>query len=459
MTGKTGNDRKIQIQRDLNVGNDFVAGDKVAGDKIINVYPPLHKALPRYFWPALVSTFFTFLLIGIIAVYGMNRGPGRMEGTFRIAIAGFDVKGKPQNPDIGRELAHEIALRLQISSVELAPDLIITIWGPDKVGEVEGNTAEERSLSAYQISEDIGADLVIYGIVDTTTPLWSVSPEFYISDHNFYQALEILGEHQLGQKFSFPGEGDLTSRIKISKELDIRIQVLSRIAVGLAHYALLDFDNALKTLQSAENIGGWEVDQGKEVLYVLIGNAAARLEQLELADTYFQKALSIDQEYARPYIGLGNIYYLRALQNFEKSNNPVDIDQDFLDQAILHYSKAVRAGNQSIVSDIGAKVQFGMGQCYFARTYSGKDKTFNAAITAFSAVIQEYTAGRNPRVRVLAAESHARLGLIYDLSGYLDQAVKEYEAASSLWHDNAVRSALFKQRADKIKDRNVLPTP
>jgi tetratricopeptide (TPR) repeat protein len=388
-----------------------------------------------------------------------SRKPQRMTGDFRIAVASFAVKGQPANSDIGTELAQGVYLNLVQAFNDPQLGFVITVWEPSRVGSVKGQNANEQAQSAQEIAEAIGADVLVYGVVDVTNPIWQVMPEFYISAANAYEDEEIRGDHTLGSPVALVGQSNVAGRIELSSKLNARIQVLSKITIGLAYYSVRDYTQALEVLESADKVAGWSDDQGKYVLYLITGNTAAKNKNIELAQEYYLKSLAIDPEYARPYVGLGSVYYTLALKPFEASNNPSDVDQELLDQAVASYQQALQSSHQPTLSDISTKVHFGLGQTYFIRTYSGQDKSFDAAVAEFEIVISDYSDGANPRVRELAAEVHARLGLIADLSGYPAQAADEYEAAAALLYDNPDRQAQYSKRAAELSKLTPLPTP
>jgi tetratricopeptide (TPR) repeat protein len=375
----------------------------------------------------------------------------RMSGDFRVAVAGFAVDGQPGNSDIGTELADGVYLNLKQAFEDLNLGFQITVREPEKVGTIHGATSEERAKSAQELAEKIGADVVVYGVMDVTNPVWKVTPEFFVATQNFYEAEEIVGEHEFGESIALPGQNDAASRIGLSSKLKARLKALSKITIGLAFYATRDYQKALETFQSAESIEEWTDEQGKYVLYLLLGNAAGKQKDLDLAKAYYEKSLAIDREYARPYVGLGTVYYLLALQPFQQSNNPVDTDQDLLDMAIDTYRRALEAGHQPALSDISTKVHFGLGQSYFAKTYAGQGQSYDAAVSEFQYVISAYANGINPRVRQLASGAHARLGLIYDLTGNTVQAIEEYQVAATLIYDDPETQSQYLQRSQALK--------
>lgn len=185
-------------------------------------------------------------------------------------------------------------------------------------------------------------------------------------------------------------------------------------------------------------------------MYLLIGNAAGRAGNMALSESYHSKSLTLDPEYARAYVGLAGVYYMRALKPGEETNDPREADIDLLNRSIETYRTALDAKHQPALSDVSAKVHFGLGQCYFALVYAGAEPYFDAAIGEFKMVIQAYADGANPRIREITAESQARLALIYDLSGYPDLAAEHYRAAAALLWDAPDRQDLYEKRAQSL---------
>ena len=389
--------------------------------------------------------------VGIGLYFGLRpQHPTQMAGDFRIAVAGFAEKGQTGKSDLGMQLAEDVYLRLSENFSDVDLGVVVTVWGPSQVGMIGGRNRQERADAAAQLAEKINADIVIYGSVDTSEMWWEVAPEFYVAAHNFYQAEEIVGQYEIGHPFRVIGDQGPATRLEINNHLATRTGVLFRITMGLVHFQLQQYETALETFDTALMLTGAEDKGVRQVLYLWLGNAAGRMFDLDAAETYHQQAIELDPDYARPYVGLAGVYYLRALQPFQESLDPVDIYAMWLHTAIDTYRQALQAEHQPPLSDIETKVHFGLGQCYTMLVYSGNELYFDAAIAEFKAVIAAYNDGTNPRVRELAAEAHARLGLIYRLVGDSDRACEGYLTAASLLHDNPERQQLYIRQAKKI---------
>lgn len=389
-----------------------------------------------------------------------------MIGDFNVAVAEFTVIGNPQEKDLGKSLAGNIFLHLNENLNEIAhglnrdiSDLKIQVWNPEQVGAIRGESQEQRTNAAGQLAKKIHADIIIYGRIDTTKSTWEVTPEFYLDSRSFYDAQEIIGQYAMGKPFSIPGQDNTVTRITLSDQMSTRTKVLSILSVGLSFYAANQFEHARAILQTAENMEGFGKEQGKEILYLLLGNVSAKLSeqskstQFSEAEQYYQKSLDIDPEYARARIGMGNTNYYKALVPFQLSLKPGDIDNNLIDTSIQWYQRALQARNIPALANVETKVHFGLGQCYLLMVYSGKEQWFDPAITEFQSVVQEYGNGKNIYVKELAAEAHARLGLIYALSGHPTTAIQEYEEAVKLLDEYPDRKNMYLERITKLREK------
>ncbi len=384
--------------------------------------------------------------------------PSQMRGDFRIAVASFAIDDQIADPDMGEELAQNFYTSLQNAFDQTPLDFVVSIWGPEQVGKIRGQSQEDRTRAAEQLAHKIDADVIVYGWVESTDNIWQIVPEFYISAENFYEGQEITGPYNMGTAiYVAKQQVELLTRFEVNSELFSRAEALSYITIGIVHYSSRDPEHlgkALDYFQLADEVKNWDAQEGKQVLYLLMGGTAFKLNDLELAKTYYRKSLTLDPEYARAYLGLAGIFYMQALEFAGEAEEPTGIDISLLNKAIDTYTRALEMPYQPPFSDVATKVHFGLGQCYFALVYSGEKDSFNLAISEFEAVIAEYSDGANPRVLEAAAESYARLGLIYDLSGYPDLAIENYKMAVSL-STNLERQAIYEERWREIASKKI----
>ncbi len=159
----------------------------------------------------------------------------------------------------------------------------------------------------------------------------------------------------------------------------------------------------------------------------------------------------LEPDYSRALIGMANIHYRKALKPFEESKNPPDVNREQMELALSLLEQAQSSPNQPPLADIGAKVHFERGQCLLMMAYAGFIPAYDPALDEFTQVLAAYADGANPRLLERGAESHARLGLIYSLTGKNEEAVAAYRRAADLLADDPDRQAQYLQRADRIR--------
>jgi tetratricopeptide (TPR) repeat protein len=403
-------------------------------------------------WTGFIIIFLTMISVGVALYLGLRqKQKSVMTGEFRIAIASFVEDGQNLPDKIGYTIADGINLRLVDDLHEITVGPKVEIWGPDKVSTVKGNTVQERAQNAEQLAKQIHAHMVIYGVVEETASGMMVLPEFYLDTDGFHEGSEVIGQYELGSPFTLPGANNPAWQFDFDRQIQTRSDIISSLAVGLSYFAVHQYESALETLQKVETIEGWQDDQGKEVIYALMGFAAAKVGEYDLTRSALEQAIAINPDYARPYIGMANLSYILALELFEESKNIEDVDQTLLNQCFEYLEKAVQAPEKPPLAEVETKIHFSRGQCYWLRTYTGKLTDFRLAISEFEQVIAAYDNGGNPRIRELAAESYARLGLIHRLMNNLPEAVGNYQKAAELLPDMPDRQKLYQERADEIQ--------
>lgn len=379
-----------------------------------------------------------------------------MTGEFRIAVASFDEHGENLNDKIGYTIADGLNLRLvdDLSEITVGPK--VEIWGPDRIGTVSGVTKEERAASAEKLARAIQAYMVIYGVVEETSSGMEVRPEFYLDSDGFYEGSEVIGQYQLGTSFTLPRANSPAWSYDFNLAMTTRSDIISSFAIGLSYFAIHEYETALDVLQNIDAKIAWPKNdegeqQGKEVLYALIGFASGKAGKYDITQSALEHSIALNPNYSRPYIGLANLNYILSLKPFEESGSPNDVDQEFLDNCFSYLEEAEKAPEKPPLAEVDTKIHFAYGQCYWLKTYTGELPDYELAYEEFQQVIAAYGDGENQRVRELAAESHARLGLIFNLTGNLPLAVKHYQAAADLLSGFPDRQNLFLKRVDDLQ--------
>jgi len=367
----------------------------------------------------------------------------RMSGLFNIAVAEFsavDGRGRRVDSPEGVALARAVhdRLRVELQGIEQS-GFDVQLRPPDQTGTLEGAAPVERADAAAAASRKIGADVVVYGTFDTKVP-GQFTPEFYVSEEKLLDAEEFLGQYQLGSSVQLLD--DLSRNVVAQKAL--RDQLLGRtgalaeFVVGLSYASLEQWRPALEHFRKAEAAVGWPDADGKEVLYLFLGNAAAKLRDYDGAAGFYDRALALNPEYARARLGIAEVLLHRARGTCE----PGGLDAAGLRQSLEAFAGAQRARVQPPLADIAAKVAFGQGRVYLCLSQGLVAEHWDDAERAFREVVDEFDRG-NVRLRMMAAEAHAALGFVYlppagssDADARFRRAAAEYERAIELFPEN-----------------------
>ncbi|MFC1878914.1 tetratricopeptide repeat protein [Chloroflexota bacterium] len=415
--------------------NEGTKNARATERKALEAEKSQRRAMPKVLFP------FTFLLILLLGVFGYFwvRSPAEkgMSGEFNVAVAEFtllDPDGSTARGKDGRAVGDFICTRLQsgFSEMDLG-NVNYQIWCPEQVGKVMGITPDERAVAAGELAEQIGAQVIIYGVI-TQREQSELAPEFYVSSKGFEQVDELVGQHELGSPMRVVLPFDPTQIQDVENPaLSARANALSLITVGLAYYSVDSLDQALDYFQRAESIPGWLQNAGKEVVYLMIGNTNVRLASVEKAPSFldpafqaYEKALLINPAYARSLVGQAGVLYLDALGDPYAPMDTVDLDK--LEQSELAFENALASDTLPESANIETKAYFGLGQIYLVRDQLQENGWSQKASEAFQKVIHDYENG-DERVVDLASQAYARLALIAKLDGDFTTADDYYRKA------------------------------
>lgn len=359
--------------------------------------------------------------------------PELMSGEFNVAVAEItiiDEDGASVKSKDGEVVGEFLYTRLESGFSELdLQDVRYEVWGPEQTGEVQGNTAEERSAAARQLAEKINAHVIVYGVI-TTGERSHFSPEFFVNYKGFEQYEDITGDHEIGSAMRITLPFDLTEMQVIENPaLSARANALSLLTIGLAFLSVDDAEEALVYFQQAETIDGWFKSAGKEVIYLLIGNALGRQASIEKSDENlasasenYSTALEINPDYSRAKVGLASVLYLIALGD-PKDRSFGSVDREMLDQAEALFKEASLDGNAPESANVSTKSVFGLGQIYFVKSQMLGDEWIEKAKIEFKKVTADYESG-DERISETASHAYARLGLFAWNEGDTDTAVE-----------------------------------
>jgi tetratricopeptide (TPR) repeat protein len=362
----------------------------------------------------------------------LTRNSTKMSGEWNVAVAGFTSQGTDlNNPDvklIGTIFSNRFSQEME--SLGSNANLIVQVRGSEQVQSITGNGIDERATNAAKLAEKINADMLIYGTIRQVDGGYVLQPEFYIRARNYYEADELFGQHSFGGPISIiASRNTFPSQVHLNIELTRRSEILAFVARGLSLYLVQSYEQASQMFEQANQDQFWQKSEGRELIYLLQGNAEIRLQQFEQAKQAYSLAVQLAPQYGRGYIGLGNVVYLQALETESQQNfNP---NRQELSQAEDYFQQALQAIDQPASAEIPSKAAFGLGQIYMTEWFLGED-VHDPAIEQFQIVLDQYADGAKPQLQELASESHSRVAVIYRQDGQLDTALAEFQQALDL---------------------------
>jgi hypothetical protein len=376
------------------------------------------------------------------AVGGLFRDDPTMNpGKFNVAIAEFDV-APGVDPEYAIGLSEVLFTTINDSLSELD---FRDVWGPEMTGVIGGEDFDEREQSAGVRADDINADFVVYGRVEPSDFGVQVVPEFYINDRRgeFGRAgaSELTGGYVLGDAETFDPTDLDSANFQFPAAMQGRAEAIAQFVLGLSTYEARpdpNYEGALEHFEAAEQIEEWHADEGREILYVFTGTAElalggtypdgsdAEVASLERAGSAYAESKRIEAEYARAYLGLGQVAYHRAGGGVCRDA----VDSAAIADAESNFKRARSASIRPEHADVEIKADFGLARVYMCQQLVGIEPGGDPE-ALFTSVIEAHAAGNN-RVADLAAESHGFLGLMAgDARKYL-AAVDEYRAGANI---------------------------
>ncbi len=254
-----------------------------------------------------------------------------------------------------------------------------------QIGPITGDY-HQRFDRAAEIAERTNASVVIYGIINHTTPnSGTYVPEIYINpklkDLSLY-ADEIVGSGQFGLPITFTIR---TARSNLNDRITNRVEALGNFLDGVQNYIAEDFVQARLNFQAALGVLGQEGDgQTAAVLHEFLSATELSTKNYNQALVEVNKAHHLWSTYWRPYLTKATILYRRA--NSELPTDPrkavvilpkveVRCFEDRLDNsntdiglqlkvALQCYEEALQADTQTTDQDLAAKIALNRANIY-----------------------------------------------------------------------------------------------
>jgi len=266
------------------------------------------------------------VVIVILAANGVF-APRKMNGVFNIAVAEFGEMGPDgqiRNSKAGQQIR---GWSVNYLRDQLKDDPNLLIW-PNQ-GNLFNRTRVKLATpeTAEALAQEINASILLYGYVDTRENPPQLVLKFWIAPQSNYGFEDIQGSFSVGDPMRVV---DLDNPgVSVQRELERQSSALAWVGMGLAQEQLGQSEDALEAFQrAAEFVPQSEVVQffvGQEYLFLSAQQPEHQEEYWQAAEDAFQKALSLNDQYALLYSGLGDLYFKRAAILLDTASTPQQV--------------------------------------------------------------------------------------------------------------------------------------
>jgi tetratricopeptide (TPR) repeat protein len=329
--------------------------------------------------------------------------------------------------------------------------------GPSGVARIVGKDAQARQQSAISVLNDRDAKVAIYGVIhyDDTTQQMLLQPEFYVSaDRYFNDAQELTGNYGFGKEIPANSLDDRGA-------LGAHVTALSYVMTGLFEHMTQQFDSALKSYQAALNVPNWADDDGKEIVYLLIGNSNMKLAEQSArqcdrsnvlahvndAVTAYNQSKDLAPDFARVYAGLANASAVQALWQPEANDKCASqkIDIKSLQQAeqfITQYEEKADAALVDEDKGVQRKLLLTEVQVHFflwavqdkAARSDDNNPEYQAMVKAVNKIVQNYTSNSDSTWASPVMEAYIFRGQALYARGQFRDALSDYTQALGVYN-------------------------
>lgn len=386
------------------------------------------------------------ILVIVLAVNGFF-APREMNGVFNIAVAEFGEMG-PDGQIHASKAGQQISgWAVNYLREQLTEDPNILIW-PNQ-GNLFNRTqvAMAKPGTAEEIAQDIKASILLYGYVDTRESPPQLVLNFWIAPQSRYRFEDIQGSFSVGDPIRVV---DLNNPgISVQSELGRQSGAIAWVGIGLAQEQLGQSEEALQAFQRAAELAPQsEVIQffiGREYLFLSERQPDHRDEYWQAAEDALLQASSLNDQYARTYIGLGTVYFKRAvylLETATASQETVDPQANqWVQQSIDAYQTVLELKPEA--AEYGNPVQdvavLSLGNAYRLQGSLASDQgdqvsalaSLEKAIQTLESVrpVFEESVRQHESYRRYLAQVYEYLGETYQWQGYIFELNQDYARA------------------------------
>ncbi|HSK89147.1 MAG TPA: tetratricopeptide repeat protein [Anaerolineales bacterium] len=404
------------------------------------------QKLARARWiQALLAVIVVVVILAVTNAFAPRVMPA---GTFNIAVAEFgemDSNGEIRSSDTGRIMSGWAVNYLRSELKKEDANLVVwpnesTLFTRTHVRLVEPDTAGATAST-------INADLLLYGYIDTRADPPQLILNFWIAPQDQYKFEDIQGNLQIGKPIRVVNLND--PGISVQGELERQSTALAWIAIGLAQEQLGQTEDALQAfLKAGESVPSSEMVQffiGREYLFLSEAQPDRQEDLWQAAEEALLQAVTLNDQYARAYIGLGALYRKRSDHLVDlalAARQAVDPQAtQWIEQAIESYKKVLelQPAPEQYGNPVEEVARLALGNAYRQK---GVIALINgdvaSALEAFDEAIRLLEASRpvfvaavpeHESYRRYLTQAYEYLGSAYQWQGRALEAAQEYDRA------------------------------
>jgi len=394
--------------------------------------------------------------------------PDQMAGDFNIAVAEFavlDEAGQLTNDqhEGGRRLADRVAQNLR---QEFTGEPGVEVWNdsPELVAEhyvTIGVVADdvEGARPPVEVTEELGADVLIFGRVEPSVTMARQSLRFYLAPQFGQDFTNMVGNYTFNA--TIPVFDPARPSAEVWRELDPLSKALARMLLGLRlerigepAQALAEFERAAELIPDADILHYFVGQENLFLAQKTRGEAALAYEAA--AEAAFNESLQLNDDNARAIIGLAGVQTLRAQRLLETGKDPAydgDVAAVFAEvqaeaqRALATYDRVAVQPEQTEIYGlpVGSIARLGQGialrifgdAAYRAGDPVAAGEAFNRAIETLDSAVTPLEEARDYR---LMAQLYQALGTVYEWQGFLAEqtldpaAVEAYNQALTYYN-------------------------
>jgi len=184
------------------------------------------------------------------------------SGEFVIMVEPFLLEksnGELDRTDLGDQIATIFSERLEktAESILINQDIDAKVLGSELMRWLDWHPKNREQLekAAENRIDKYGTEIIVYGTYTVSEfGDLTINPQFYLSPTDFGDAWEILGGYAVGDPISIPSSATSKSQIRVNRDLQNRLEILSVILQGLVAYLQDDFEVANTNLLQAQQL-------------------------------------------------------------------------------------------------------------------------------------------------------------------------------------------------------------